>query len=238
MMLRITGAAASSRVARVGRMALRNSSAVCVQKNGTTTSNGIHKQETYKEMLLGSHHPIRSFSSALAPTPSCDFSSDQEAIDEANARPDAKVEIKETNDGRGFGLYSRKDLKKGELVFRGAALSIDTTRTTHTVQVDWDKHVTMDMPATLVNHSCEANVGIQENELGAYDFFALCDIPINTEVLWDYETAEDEIANFPCFCGADKCRGTLQGFNSHGDEVLKAYGSEYVASYLLQKRTN
>ena len=238
MMLRITGAASPTRMARVARMALRSGSTVCVQNIGrcmATTSNSRCKRETYKEMLLESHRHLRSFSSALAPTPSCDFSSDQEAIDEANAQPDAKVDIKDTDDGRGFGLYSRKDLKKGELVFRGAALSIDTTRTTHTVQIDWDKHVTMDMPATLVNHSCDANVGIQENELGAYDFFALCDIPVGAEILWDYETAEDEIGNFPCSCGADKCRGTLQGFNGHGDEVLKAYGSEYVASYLLQK---
>ena len=133
------------------------------------------------------------------------------------------------------GLYSKKNLMKGELVFRGTALLTETKRTTHTIQLDWDKHVTMDMPATLVNHSCEANVGIKENELGAYDFFALHDIPAHAEVLWDYETAESEIANFPCSCGAYKCRGSLQGYKIHGKEVCKAYGTEYVAPYLLRQ---
>lgn len=227
-------------VERLARLASR--SVVCAHKGklmattGCSSTTGGRRQENHKE-ALGSYQVLmeRSFSSSPSPTPLCDSSDSREAIDEANSRVDAKVEIKETEDGRGWGLYSKKDLRKGELVFRGAALATTSARTTHTVQLDWDKHVTMDMPATLVNHSCDANVGIKENELGAYDFFALRDIPMNTEVLWDYETAESEIANFQCSCGADRCRGFLQGFKTHGKEVSKAYGTEYVAPYLLRQ---
>jgi hypothetical protein len=48
----------------------------------------------------------------------------------------------------------------------------------------------MDMPATLINHSCEANAGILDNEYGAYNFYAIKKIKTGDELTWDYGCAE------------------------------------------------
>jgi hypothetical protein len=94
----------------------------------------------------------------------------------------------------------------------------------------------MDLPARLVNHVCnEANVGIQKNNLGAYDFYALEKIQESQEILWDYECSEYEMEGFVCSCGRSRCRGELRGFREHAAEVIESYGEDYVAPYLLEK---
>jgi hypothetical protein len=160
----------------------------------------------------------------------------REAVSEANADQDSKVVIQETPDGRGYGLFARATIVLGDLVFRGTALETTRQRTSHSIQLDWEKHVTMDAPAILVNHSCAANLGIRENDLGAYDFYALRDIPSSSELLWDYETAESEMSGFDCECGDPECRGQLKGFQSHGDQVLATYSKGFVAPYLLREK--
>ena len=90
----------------------------------------------------------------------------------------------------------------------------------------------MDLPATLINHSCDANVGIRDNDLGAYDFFALTDIVEGEELVWDYNASEWEISTpFQCACGSPRCRGRLRGFKHDGEHIRDAYGPFY-ASYL------
>ena len=42
----------------------------------------------------------------------------------------------------------------------------------------------MDLPARFINHSCEANVGITDNNLGAFDFYAIMSIRQGEELTW------------------------------------------------------
>jgi hypothetical protein len=44
----------------------------------------------------------------------------------------------------------------------------------------------MDLPARFINHSCEANVGIRDNDLGAgaFDFLALKPVLRDEELTW------------------------------------------------------
>jgi len=115
------------------------------------------------------------------------------------------------------------------------AIDESSSRTSHTIQTDWNTHVTMDLPAILINHSCNANVGIVDNDVGAYDFIALRRIEKDEELLWDYDAAEYESSSsFRCACGSEKCRGTLRGFKYDGDVIKERYGTHY-ASYLRQK---
>jgi hypothetical protein len=107
----------------------------------------------------------------------------------------------------------------------------------HSVQLDWNWHVEMDLPARFINHICnDANVGVRPNNVGAYDFFALRKIDKNQELLWDYETTEYEMKGFLCSCGSSKCRGELQGFQAHKEQVMEAYGEDFIAPYLLRSR--
>ena len=114
------------------------------------------------------------------------------------------------------------------------AIAVSDVRCSHSVQTGWDKHVVMNLPAILINHSCDANVGIRDNDMGAYDFFAIKNIIKGEELVWNYNASEWEISTpFQCACGSAKCRGLLRGFKHDGDHIRGAYGPFY-ASYLKQ----
>jgi hypothetical protein len=121
-------------------------------------------------------------------------------IQRANETYDGKIEIRST-DTYGWGLFSLKEWKVGELVMTGYALEVTTHRDQRTIQTDHEQHVTMDLPARFVNHACgrRANVGIRPCsssssqpplKIGSpvYDFVALTNIQSGEQVLWDYET--------------------------------------------------
>jgi hypothetical protein len=158
-------------------------------------------------------------------------------IKEANDRYEGKVGIQPTVDQRGWGLCALTTFQEGDLVMRGTAVEQSTVQTKHSVQLDWNLHAEMDLPARFINHVCnEANVGVRPNEFGAYDFYALRRIDKDQELLWDYETTEYQIEGFSCSCGSSMCRRELKGFQVHKEQVIKAYGEDYIAPYLLRSK--
>jgi hypothetical protein len=156
-------------------------------------------------------------------------------IQEANARYEGKVDIRETGQ-YGWGLFAICEFQAGDLVMQGRAIEMGPAKDMHTIQTDWNTHAMMDLPARFVNHVCnEANLGIKKNDVGAYDFHALKRIGESEELLWDYETSEYEIEGFMCSCGKPSCRRELRGFRHHANEILSSYGEDFVAPYLLEK---
>ncbi|VEU36592.1 unnamed protein product [Pseudo-nitzschia multistriata] len=154
------------------------------------------------------------------------------------------LKIRESSSGKGLGLFATKDFAIGDLVMSSRPVVTTKERSSHTVQIDWDRHILMDLPATLVNHSCDANLGIQNNSngvrdeddgeeyFGAYDFYAIHPIREGEELTWDYETSEWELSTFfQCTCGSTKCRGFLRGFKQNADMIRQQNG-EYHAAYL------
>ena len=119
----------------------------------------------------------------------------------------------------------------------GKALKLSAERDSHSVQIDWNMHATMNLPAIMINHCCSANVGVKGNAFNAYDFIALRNVEYGEELLWDYEASEYEIDNFSCSCGVPNCRKELRGFKEHGDQVVGLYGEEFIAPYLLKRKT-
>lgn len=133
---------------------------------------------------------------------------------------------------KGRGVFANRFFMPGELVVRGRMLKGLSERTTHSFQVDFDTHVELDEPARVINHSCDPNLGIQDNEFGGYDFIALCAIQKGEEVTWDYETSEYiSIAVKRCCCGAAECRRTIIGFQYREEALRKKYET-YIAGYL------
>lgn len=156
----------------------------------------------------------------------------EDEIDEANERYQGHLEIRET-ENHGYGLFALKDFVPKELVMVGRAIREEPTQTPHSVQTGWHTHVRMDLPARFINHVCgTANVGIVDNNLGAFDFYALCNIAEGDEVRFDYECTEYEIQAFRCTCGSPLCRRILRGFRKNGSRVRAVYGDTYIASYL------
>ena len=62
---------------------------------------------------------------------------------------------------RGYGIYANQKFQKNEVVMVGRALHVEDVPGTHTIQIGWDQHAFLDLPARFVNHVCGiANVGI------------------------------------------------------------------------------
>jgi hypothetical protein len=180
---------------------------------------------------------------------------DEQQHNEANERYLNILNINGTPN-KGYGLFALKDFHIGDLIMTsGRSAKITTTRCSHSVQIDWNKHILMDLPAILINHSCNANVGIRNHNTttttnnddddddddehaatdGGYDFWAIRPIIKGEELTWDYEATEWELSTpFRCNCGSKNCRHILKGFKHNGDIIQKQYG-EYYANYLKEK---
>jgi len=157
---------------------------------------------------------------------------------------------------KGLGLFASTDFEPGELVMSSRPVKTTKERCSHSVQIDWDRHILMNVPCVLINHSCDANVGIRNNnnnntntntnsnssnnnnnkdgDAYAYDFLAIRPITQGEELTWDYEATEWEISvPFQCGCGSANCRGTLRGFKDSGTMIQQRYGDHY-ADYLKE----
>jgi len=58
-----------------------------------------------------------------------------------------------------------------------------------------------------LNHSCDPNCEVDEIK-GRVWLFAIRDIAVGEELVWDYNLYDDE-EPAPCTCGSAKCRGTM-----------------------------
>ena len=138
----------------------------------------------------------------------------------------------ESSGEKGVGVYAGASIKKFTTILKSRAVSSSSEKDKYSVQVSWDKHVQMDSPARLINHSCEANVGVRDNELGAYDFVALKDIDAGEELVWDYGSVEFDATEIKqCLCGSPSCRGGHINFEDSHESIRKQYGNFY-ARYL------
>ncbi len=146
------------------------------------------------------------------------------------------VEVKKNKEG--FGGFAIKSIKRGEAVITSKPVRELKTRTSHSAQVDWNKHILTDKPARYINHSCDPTVGVRSNKYGAYDFIALKDLPIGTEVTACYSTVEYEITGFSkCSCGSPKCLKKVTGWKDFPDLRKRFFIKKgFVAPYLLTKK--
>ena len=138
----------------------------------------------------------------------------------------------------GNGVFAVQDLKADErlMEYTGEVISWkealrrhphDPAQPNHTFyfHVD-DKHVidggVNGNDAKWINHSCAPNCEADEQD-GRIFIKALRDIPAGQELNYDYGLVIDEpytpelLADFPCWCGSEGCRGTLLSPNEDGD---------------------
>ncbi|MEH2367470.1 SET domain-containing protein [Nostoc sp.] len=148
----------------------------------------------------------------------------------SDAKLNSHVTIQKTAKGR--GVFATKKFAQGEIVVVGRQIEAVPERTMYTFQMDFNLHVHLDEPSWIINHSCNPNTGVRNNQFGGYDFVALCDIEADEEITWDYETTEYElIVVFGCLCGSLSCRGKTLGFKFREQILRDTYG-EYIADYL------
>lgn len=196
----------------------------------------MRRTKTIRDDVSKTQQPRSPFSTAADPIYDDDsppvFVDLQEEIDDANERCRGSLAIRATHDIRGRGVFSLRSFEVGEQVMTSLVLSTQSERSQYTLQKDWDLHVNLDLPSRFANHSCQANLGVRDNDEGGYDFYALEEIREGTELVWDYETTEWEVGSMEtCLCGAARCRTTFGGFKKSGAVIKENYG-EFFADYL------
>ncbi|WP_352515419.1 SET domain-containing protein-lysine N-methyltransferase [Mesorhizobium sp. M0041] len=142
--------------------------------------------------------------------------------------------VLDTGDDRGRGVFAVRDFVPGEVVIIGLLDRLETSRTTNSIQLNWDVHALFEAPAVIVNHSCDPNLAIVPNRFGAYDFISIRAIYSDAEVTWDYATAEFECIGISnCGCFAANCRGVVGGFSKLPPDH-RMLMSRFCAPYLRQ----
>ena len=134
---------------------------------------------------------------------------------------------------KGFGVFAMEPFNKGEMVVVGKPENIVDSRTDYSFQVDVNKHVQLNKPARLINHSCDPNLGVRNNEFGGYDFVTIRNIAGGEELTWDYcmtEFVSIAIEDM-CLCGSSNCRDKIGGFVCLPLETRNKY-NDFVADYL------
>uniref|UniRef100_A0A1B6KAF0 Histone-lysine N-methyltransferase n=2 Tax=Graphocephala atropunctata TaxID=36148 RepID=A0A1B6KAF0_9HEMI len=130
---------------------------------------------------------------------------------------------------RGWGLKTLVDLKKGDFVIEYVGEMIDEEeykkRLTHMhenneenfyfLTIDKDRMLDAGPKgnvARFMNHSCQPNCETQKwtvNGDTRVGLFALCDIPANSELVFNYNLESIGSDKKPCMCGAPNCSGFI-----------------------------
>lgn len=143
-----------------------------------------------------------------------------------------RIEIKSAG-LKGLGVFTLDAIKAGEVVVCGQPISLTNKRTDYSFQTGLDRHVELDEPARRINHSCNPNLGIRNNEVGGYDFIAIRASDSGEELTWDYCTTEyvSIAIKGTCLCNSAICRKRITGYKSLPENIKQKYRN-YVADYL------
>ncbi|MBN3316447.1 NSD3 methyltransferase, partial [Atractosteus spatula] len=132
-------------------------------------------------------------------------------------------------EGRGWGLKTKKSLKKGEFVTEYVGELIDSEECRQRIKHAHENHVTNFYMLTLtkdrvidagpkgnysrfMNHSCSPNCETQKWTVNGdvrVGLFALCDIEAETELTFNYNLDCLGNGRTTCHCGAENCSGFL-----------------------------
>lgn len=160
-------------------------------------------------------------------------------LDELISHKYKKVYVSDANSihkGLAHGLYSKKNLKKGEIVFiakgRRFRDKVDTIKKSiahrNAIGIKPGEWIDprRDNPLRYLNHSCNPNLGIR----GSVLFVALRDIRKGEHLTVDYSITEsDMLWDFKiqtggyCKCGANNCRKIIRSIQFLPQKVYKKY---------------
>jgi hypothetical protein len=143
-----------------------------------------------------------------------------------------------------LGVIAKRDYKKGEVIFAVEGPVVPKP-TKYSFAVGLNQHIEPIRKDGIsdfghyLNHSCDPNVVVRPvNDEGPLhiDVIARRDIRADEELAFDYASLEYDVtvANSPCQCGTDKCRGVMHGFKDMPEDTKEGYKKEgLIAPYLL-----
>jgi hypothetical protein len=155
----------------------------------------------------------------------------------------------------GFGIFSNKDYKAGEVVYIGNFVTLPDDGSCFSYETEEGLFVEEDSEThyvllhgrrfrfsdCLINHSCDPNLICGKNNTpttpdvkeGHYEMLALKDIKAGDEFCVDYDLFDWDCTGhkFKCECGAKDCRGEIKGFSEltpENQEKLLPYAEDYI----------
>ena len=145
-------------------------------------------------------------------------------------------EIKNLGSSLNRGLYSKKNIKRNEVVFIAKGTIIQENVTTieesmdHRDAIGITRNTWLDPfesnPLRYLNHSCSPNLGIK----GSVTFVALRNINKGEHLTVDYSITEcDKLWNFKiqtggyCKCGEPNCRRIIKSIQFLPPDIYKKY---------------
>ncbi|MBK6936143.1 MAG: SET domain-containing protein-lysine N-methyltransferase [Chitinophagaceae bacterium] len=132
------------------------------------------------------------------------------------------AEVRQNNINEQKALFSLRQWMPGEVLADFSAGTISSEPTYLTVQIDDDKHITL-QPEFLqyINHSCEPNVFFDTTLM---QLVALREIGSNEEFVFFYPSSEwDMTQSFHCHCGSMNCIGEIKGAAHLSRELIPQY---------------
>jgi hypothetical protein len=135
----------------------------------------------------------------------------------------------------GLGLFTSKDIKKGELAFtlKGKRIKFQPKTKEEALKLPnifgVDKGISIDpvFPYDHINHKCVPNLGIDSD---AISFIALVDISAGSELTFDYSISEHSAWEMTCSCGEENCRKTIKSIEKLPINFFASY-YPYIPSY-------
>jgi hypothetical protein len=132
----------------------------------------------------------------------------------------ANVVLNETTGQQAF--YATKNFVVGEIIARFSAGETLSHPNYLTVQVDVDKHITLQpMHLQYINHSCAPNLFFDTSNL---HIVCIKEIAEGDEMTFFYPSTEwDMDQPFDCHCGELNCLGNIKGAAYMSLQQLKQY---------------
>ena len=124
--------------------------------------------------------------------------------------------ITEKSQIHGKGLFAKKQIKIGEIIFiakgKEIKILISDEEKAKVASMDWfavgkNKWIEPTKSCAFINHSCNPNCGIR----GKLTFVVLKNIKKGEEITFDYSLNEADIFwNMKCKCHSEKCREIIK----------------------------
>lgn len=146
---------------------------------------------------------------------------------------EAKFSIGDSKFGK--GVFATQSISDGTVILKltGPEISLQEVylkgeHQCNPLQIDNQLYVDLEPPGLLINHSCNPNCGIRNDDT----IIALKDIEEGEEIFYDYSTTisddfEEDGSEFfmPCDCGENSCRSQIGDFK----HLTKARQNYYLA---------